>query len=285
MSQVLVNGIVASCTIALVALGFGLLYRIIRFFDFSYGIIYTLAAYTTFGLAHYLKAPLGLALVLGVAFASVLACSLELFIYRPLRGRNASASVMLLASLGVYIVLQNMISLCFGNDTKVLRSGSVNVGIGFCGARITEVQVALICATAILFIVLLALLNMTKIGKAMRAVAVDSDLAAISGVPVNGTILCTFVLASVLAGICAVLVSMDTDLTPLMGMRMFMYAAVAAIAGGIESPGGIAIGALLLGMAQHFGIWVIGSQWQDAIAFLILIGCLIIRPKRFVCRG
>ena len=125
-------------------------------------------------------------------------------------------------------------------------------------------------------------LKYTKIGQAMRAVANDPELASVTGIETDRVILSTFALGSALAGIAGILVALDVDMTPTMGMNALLMGVVAVIIGGIGSIPGVALGALLLGMAQQFGIWKISSQWQDAIAFVILLIFLLFRPQGFL---
>ena len=116
----------------------------------------------------------------------------------------------------------------------------------------------------------------------MRAVANNPELARISGIESDRVILSTFALGSALAGIAGILVALDVDMTPTMGMNALMMGVVAVIVGGVGSIPGVALAALLLGMAQHLGVWYISSQWQDAIAFVILLTFLLFRPEGFM---
>jgi branched-subunit amino acid ABC-type transport system permease component len=124
----------------------------------------------------------------------------------------------------------------------------------------------------------------SKMGKAIRAVANDSELALVSGVDSNRVILWTFAIGSAMAGLAGILFALDVDMTPTMGMNALMMGVVAMIIGGINNIYGVAMGALLLGFAQHFGVWKISSQWQDAIAFIILFLFLLFRPQGFLGR-
>jgi len=116
----------------------------------------------------------------------------------------------------------------------------------------------------------------------MRAVANNPELARISGIESDRVILSTFALGSALAGIAGILVALDVDMTPTMGMNALMMGMVAVIIGGVGSIPGIALGSLLLGIAQHLGAWFISSQWQAAIAFVVLLIFLLFRPQGFL---
>ena len=211
----------------------------------------------------------------------MLGCLIELGVYRHLRKKKAGVLILLLASLGIYILLQNIISIVFGDETRSIRTSAVQEGLDFLGARITPIQIVTICVSIVSVIALSVFLKKSKIGKAMRAVANDPELANVSGINSNGVILWTFAIGSALAGLAGILVALDVDMTPTMGMSALMMGVVVVIIGGVNSIPGIALGALLLALAQQLGAWYIGSQWQDAIAFVILVLFLLFKPEGF----
>jgi branched-chain amino acid transport system permease protein len=271
-------------SIALIAIGFALVYRTVRFFHFAHGIVFTAGAYVTFFFRAYFSLPFFLVIPIATALAAGLGCSMDVGIYRHLRRKQSSPLTLLLASLGIYIVLQNVISMVFGDDTKTIRSGVVKEGYAFFGARITSIQVLIICVSTGLVVAVWSLLKYTKLGRAMRAVANNPELAKASGIDSDRVIVWAFAIGSALAGIAGVLISLDVDMTPAMGMNALMMAVVAVIVGGVGSIPGIALGALLLGLAQHFGVWKLPSQWQNAIAFFVLLAFLLLRPQGFLGR-
>src|SRR3990172_8083354 len=281
LPQLFVNGLMAGGVYSLVALGFGLIYSTARFFHFAHGAVYAVVAYLTYagwllGLSLYVAIPLA---VIGTAMLGAL---IDVGIYRPLRKKNASSLILLLASLGLFTVIQNFISLIFGDDTKTIRSGAVTEGLPLFGARITPIQIAIITVSALLILLCWALMKKTKIGKAMRAVANDPELARVIGIESDRVILFTFALGSALAAVAVILISLDTDMTPMKGFYALLMGVVAVIAGGVGSIPGAALGGLLVGMAQHLGVWKIPTQWRDTIVFVILIFFLLFRPQGFL---
>jgi branched-chain amino acid transport system permease protein len=158
----------------------------------------------------------------------------------------------------------------------------VREGLNVFGARITPIQIVIISISIILVLMVALFLKFSKIGKSMRAVADDPELASFSGIDTNSVILLTFAIGSALAGIAGILVALDVDMTPTMGMNALMMGVVAVIIGGVGSIPGVALGALLLGLSQHLGVWKISSQWQDAIAFIILFIFLLFKPEGFL---
>jgi branched-chain amino acid transport system permease protein len=284
IQQLLLNALLAGSITILIAVSFSLIYQTTRFFHFAHAVVFTSGAYFTFLFYRLLGLPIVIAIPIAVGLSSLLGCSMEIGIYKNLRKKNTTPMVLLLASLGLYIVLQNTISMGFGDDTKSIRSGVVREGLPVFGARITPIQIVIIITSVLLVISVAFWLKKTKMGKAMRAVANDAELALISGIDSDKVILWTFGIGSALAGVAGILVALDVDMTPTMGMNALMMGVVAVIIGGVGSIPGVALGALLLGLAQHLGVWKISSQWQDAIAFVILFVFLLIRPQGFLGR-
>ena len=278
MEQTIANGLIAGSVYSLVALGFALIYGTTRFFHFAHGAVYTTGAYLTYLFLAQCHLPFAVAIAIAILLSCSLGLLIELAVYRPLRQKYASTLVLLISSLGMYIVIQNVISLFFGDDIKTLRSGIVQEGFDILGARITPIQAFTVGVALVLFIIVGIVLSRTRLGKALRAVANDSELAMVSGVNSDHIILFAFGLGSALAAVAAILVSFDVDMVPTMGMNALLMGVVATIIGGVGSIPGAAVGGLLLGLAQHLGVWKIGSQWQDSIAFAVLLVFLLFRP-------
>jgi len=283
-AQLLANALVAASTILVVAVGFAIIFETTRFFHFAHGAIFTVGAYFTFALHRLLGAPLVVALALSMVGSALLACGVELGVYRGLRRRHASPIMLLLASLGLYVVLQNSVGLLFGDDTKSIRGSGVQPSWDLLGARLTTIQLAIIVVSAGLIAVVYLLARTTRAGKAIRAVANDPDLAAASGIEVEGVVVWVFAVGSALAGAAGTLVALDVDMRPTMGLTPFMLAVVAVIVGGRGSIPGIALGALLVAFAQQLAGWWLGAEWQDAMAFVVLLVFLVARPRGFLGR-
>lgn len=277
--QLAVNTIVSAATLALMAVGFGLIFHIARFFHFAHGAVFLLSPYCAFMFKDWLGLPLLPSLALGVAFGVVAGCSMQLLIFEPLRRRRASAAVLLVASLGIYIVLQNVVSIMFGDDIKTLGTGHTGESLSVFGALLTSIQLVTVIISVVVLVLLGVTLKSTKIGLVLRAVSNDPELAGVLGTHSDRVTLLAFAVGSGLAGLAGVLVAVDVHMTPTMGMNMLMLAIVAVIVGGSGSLPGVALGALLLAAAQQFGIWKLPSQWQDAIAFFVLVVFLVVRPQ------
>ncbi len=276
--QLLANGIVMGSVYALVAMGFGLIYSTTGIFHFAHGIIYTLGAYLLYLLFINLKISILSSLLLSLAGAASLGIMVELLIYSPLRRKEAAPAVYIISSLGVYIFLQNLIALIFGNETKVIFPG-VSKTYHFGSIILTQIQVFEVVAFAILFSIFCIFLMKTRFGKALRGLSNNALLAEVVGIDVRKIRIIAFGAGSLLAGVGAVLVSLDVGIDPNMGISMFLLAAVAVIVGGVKTFTGAVLGGLFLGVIQNLVIWKASARWQTLVTFFILIMFLLFKPE------
>ena len=151
--QLITNAIVTCSVYVLVAIGISFIYKATRFFHFAHGAIYTAGAYFTFLFNNWLDLPLSYSVALAIILSSLLGCMMEISVFRSLRHKNASPLILILASLGIYILLQNAISLVFGDATKTIQYGDVEKEINIFGARITPVQIVIICTGSLLTVI------------------------------------------------------------------------------------------------------------------------------------
>jgi branched-chain amino acid transport system permease protein len=277
--QYIFNGIAAGSSYALIGIGFMFIYSTCRFFHFAHGAVYALGAYTTYGALKLWGWPPVIAILCGLCAATLAGSMMEIGIYRTLRKAKASALILLLASLSIYIVLQTLIAVLFGPQTVTLRGSVASVGIDILGARITVIQVVIFFSSIILCSIVWAGLYLTRMGRMLRATANDQELAFIIGIPIKKIFLLTFAVGSFMAGMAGVLIAYDTDLTPAMGLNALLMGMVASIIGGNGSVPGVWLGGLFIGLSHQFGGAVLPSQWQDAIVFGILLIALILRPQ------
>jgi branched-chain amino acid transport system permease protein len=276
--QLLANGLIAGSTYGLVALGFTLIYSVGRFFHFAHAGVICFSGYITLTLMTRVHFPLGVAIAVSIILSALMGVLMEAAIYRPLRGRRASSVSLLVVSLGLYVVVQNVISMAYGDEVQTLFSQGTP-GLLLSAARITPVQVLILGVNAVLYAIVGLFLARTRPGRMVRALASDPELACAFGIDRNRVMLVVFALGSGLAAVAGILISCDTNLTPTMGFRALLMGVVAAIVGGIGSVPGAIVGGLFIGLVQHFGVWVLPTQWQDAIVFAVLILFLLVRPQ------
>ncbi len=281
--QLLANGLVNGCMIALMALGYALIYNTTRIFHVAHGAAYTAAAYLCYLLLIVFKWPLLLAVVGGVAAAALLGVTMELAVYAPLYRRGASDLISLISSLGLYVALVNLIALLFGNETKVLRPG-VEKTCRLLGVILTRIQVAEVVVAAVLLPLLVLFLKRTLWGKIIRGVRDNPVLAEVLGIDLMAVRIAVFAAGSALAGMAACLTALDVGMDPQVGMPVLLTAAVALIVGGVGTFEGPVIGGFLLGLIQSLIVWKISAQWTDVITFGVLIVFLVFRPEGIASR-
>ena len=281
--QLVVNGLIAGCLVALLAGAFSVLYSASRFFVFTFGASYTAAAYTL--LAGKDALPMWALCPLGILMATALGAGLEQGIYRPVRRKGEQPLVLMLASIGLYMILQNLVSLAFGDTTQTVRSPTPPVSLEFFGARVTSIQLVIASAAVLLMVATWFLLRHTSFGLRLRAVLGDAELAKTIGLDVDHIVLLGASLGSGLAGAAAVLTSQDIDLVPTMGFDALLLGVVGAVVGGIGTVRGAALGGLLVGLLRHVTVWQLPTQWQDGIVFLLLLGVLLLRPQGLLSPG
>ena len=265
----------------IVALSFSLVFYPTKFFHIAHAIIIASAAYLTFLFANQLSLPFAVAVGAAIAGAVCVGLLCEVLFYRRMRERNAPALAYLIASIGLYTALQNCISLFFGDDTKIIRTGEVTIGNEIFGAYVTNVQIVTILVSAGLFVAINLFLQFTAVGKAIRAVSSNPQLCDIYGINSNRIILVAFGVGSALAAVAGILSAMDTNMTPTFGFNLLLYGVVAMIIGGVGSTRGLAAGALLVATAQHLAAYYIDTKWMDAVTYVILILFLIWKPLGF----
>jgi len=279
LEQLLLNGIIAGTSYALVALGFTIIYRTLKFFHFAHGVVYTTGVYLAYSLVIYFGANPILSFFLATGFAGLVGIAIDRLVYLPLRKRKAPNLVFLIASFGVFIFIQNLIQLIYDAQILTLRTGSVKEGHHIFGAVITDIQILIIVVSLLLFVLCWLFIQKTKLGKAMRAVSDDTVAASVVGINPEKVILLSFVIGSALAGAAGILISLETNIEPTMGMNAILKGIIASIVGGIGSIPGAMFGGLFLGLAENLGIWKISAGWKDCIAFVILIVFLLLRPS------
>jgi len=284
--QQLVNGITWGSVYALIALGYTMVYGILRLINFAHGDVFMLGAFFAYYSATKLNvtaAPsLGkavLVLLISMVGAGIVGFLLERFAYRPVR--NSSRLTALITAIGVSLLLENGGILIFGSAPKplpaIIKVQNIDLGLG---VTVTNAQLIIIAVSILLMGVLRWFVLYTRTGKAMRAVSFNRDAAILMGIPIDRIISVTFVLGAVLAAAAGVLVGLlNPTISPLMGIMPGLKAFVAAVVGGIGNIPGAVLGGLIMGLAEVMVVGYVSSTYRDAIAFVLLIAILLFRPS------
>ena len=275
--QQLVNGLVSGCVYALVALGYTMIFGILGIVNFAQGEIYMFGAFTAV-IALAATGNIWLASAAGIAVACVLGLLLERIAFRPLRGTHPL--IPLISAIGASIFLSSLARLLFGPEDRSFPLEFHPASFDFFGAQINQLQLTIIAVSVGLMAILTLFLNMTKHGKAIIAVAMDSDAARLSGINVNRAYEITFLLGSALSGAAGIMMAIYYNSTsPNMGLLPGLKGFSAAILGGVGSIPGAIIGGLVLGIAENLGAAYISSSFKDAFAFIALVLVLILLPR------
>ena len=288
LNQIFINGLIAGAIYALVASGFSLIYSTCKFVHFAHGAVISLTAYFLFFLFSISGLNFWLSIIFALIFSVLVGWLMNKIVYEKFRKRKTSSTILLIASFALLILLESLILMLFGADIKTIGYIKISKGLEFLGAIITPLQIIIVGASIFLLIFLWFFMKKTKIGKAMRAVSDNKDVAEIVGISSEKIYLWVFAIGSLIAGVSGILVGLEQNLEPMMGGNLMIKGFTAAIIGGINSVPGAILGSFLLGFAENFGIWFLPSGYKDAIAFIILFIFLLFRPqgilsiKRFV---
>ena len=285
--QLVANSVIAGAIYALLTLGFNLIYGTTKFFNLAHGVIAAAGAYAVFALVKVVNLPINIvvACVIGIVFAGFLGWALDSIVYLPLRTRKASNMVLMVASLGAFTAIQAVIAILFTSQFQTLETNAVGSrAYDIAGAVITETQVIIIACGLAVVALLGFIAKYTTFGKAVEAIRDDEEVARMVGIDTNRIIGKVFFIGSMIAGLAGILIGFDTGIEPTMGMNLLLKGTIAAIIGGVGSLYGGFLGAFVLGFAENFGIWKISGEWKDAIAFVVLIVFLLVRPQGIIKR-
>ncbi|MGF1497602.1 MAG: branched-chain amino acid ABC transporter permease [Elainellaceae cyanobacterium] len=275
--QLLVNGIALGSIIALAAVGLTLTYGILRLANFAHGDLMTLGAYFTLvanlvGLNIWLSAIIGAALTVGFALGT------EALIWRPMRDRRATATTLIIISIGLALFLRNGIILIWGAGNQSYDLPVVSaLTVG--DIRIAYYRVLVVLLALVTIGGLHLLLQYTKVGKAMRAVADNIDLARVSGINVEQVVIWTWVIAAGLTALGGGMYGLITAVRPNMGWFLILPMFASVISGGIGNPYGAIAGAYVIGITQELSTYWISSEYKIGVSLLIMVLVLLVRPQ------
>ncbi len=294
--QELVNGITTGALYALVALGFSMVYGVLKLLNFAHGDLYMVGAYIGFFVIQFFGGAAGLSIavplllvimfVVAAGLVGGLGVAIERFAYRPLR--DAPRIAPLITAIGVSFFLESSALLLFGAQYRVYNTSefiSLSSGIRIGSVTIDSVQILVLVLGLVLMIGLRMLVNRTRLGKQMRAVAADREAAEMLGINVNFVITATFLLGSALAGIAGVMGGLlFNTVTSTIGFIVGLKAFTAAVVGGIGSIPGAMLGGLVIGVAESMVTGYISSTYTNLIVFALLIVVMLVRPSGLLGR-
>src|SRR5579884_2917999 len=278
----LLNGLTLGSLYALIALGYTMVYGVLKLLNFAHGDVFMVGAYVGWFVLNALGSPLMLAFAAAMVGCGALGVVIERFAYRPLR--RAPRIAPLITALGVSFFLEQTAVLLWGANPRQynlfeLRHGELFSAVTLGNVTIQYAQIVVIVSALLLMVALTLFVARTATGKAMRAVSVDAEAASMMGIDIDRVISITFLLGGALAGAAGVMWGVvQSSLNPYTGFGVGLKAFTAAVVGGIGNIGGAMLGGLLVGLAETFTSGYLSSIFQDLIVFSLLIIFMLIRP-------
>lgn len=287
--QSIVDGVAVGSIIALAAVGLTLTYGILRLANFAHGDILTMGAYAAFWANTVLKLNIGIAIALGIVISVALVLLCEKILWQPLRFKKATSTTMMIVSIGLALVIRNTIMLIWGSKPQKYDLPTFPA-INIFGLVITRNSLVVIIAAIAIIAALYYLLQNTKIGKAMRAVADNPELAKVAGINVNAVIIWTWVIAGSMTALGGSMYGLITNLRTDMGWLLILPMFAAVILGGIGNPYGAIAGAMIVGISQQVVTtcpvelgdlqqYCIGTNYKLGVGLVIMILVLLFKPQ------
>lgn len=275
VAQLTLYGLVLGSIIVLGAIGLTLTYGILNFANFAHGDMMTLGAYFALFFRFGLGLPLSLSLIAAMIAGALLSVLIDRAVYRPLRTRGSVT--LLIASVGVALIVRNVIRTIWGPDNHYYRQG-IQFPIRWRGLRIKPDHLWILGTAVILVLLVHLFLRYTRIGKAMRAMADNRELAMVTGIDTERVVRWTWAIGTALSVAAGFMLGLDTQLFPDMGWNLLLPIFSAVILGGIGSPYGAMAGGLIIGLTQELSTLFISTAYKPVVAFAIMIVLLLVRP-------
>jgi branched-chain amino acid transport system permease protein len=284
--QQLTNGLMLGGTYALVAIGYSLVFGVLRLIHLAHGEVFMVGAYI--GLEVMLAFNVGpvAALAAAIVGTALLGIVLELIVFRPIRRKGGSFLAPMVTSIGAGLILQEVFTKIFGAEQSEFPATIGNDLYRLGPLFVSKTQVFIMAIAVLSMIFLHLFISRTRYGMAMRAVAENIEIASLLGINTDAVIMLTFAVASALAGIAGVLVGLAyTAVSPFMGINMAVKGLAIMLVGGLGSIYGAMVGGLLLGIVEVLCVAYAASSYRDAVAFGLMIVILIVRPRGLFATG
>ena len=276
-AQLIFNGIAVGSLIALSAAGLTLTYGILRLANFAHGDLMTLGAYLTW-VANTNGVNIWLSMLLGAVGTIAAMLISELLLWKPMRDRRATSTTLIIISIGLALFIRSAILIIWGSSNKAYDLPLVQA-LDLGGVRVAYYRIIVIGLAVVAMVALHFLLQNSKIGKAMRAVADNIDLARVSGINVERVVLWTWVITGVLTAFSGAMYGLITQIRPNMGWFLILPLFASVILGGIGNPYGAIAGGIVIGLAQELSVPWLGSEYKLGVALLVMVLILLVRPQ------
>lgn len=279
LSQLIANGIIAGAITALVTAGFALIYATNKFVHLAHGVLVIAGGYLFYSFTSVFGMSVAVAAFCTVVGTALLGLICFYGVYYPLRRRNASRTILLIASIGLMILIENILFMIFGPGVTSVDFIMAQSGQDIWGASVTTLQMVMVGISLVLVAGLGVFIKFSHAGTVLRAVADNPELAEITGIHSLRAQALSFGIGSALGGVAGILIILEQNVSPTMGTNLVIRAFTSAVIGGLGSLPGAIMGSYLLGLIENIGIWFLPSSYKDAIAFVLLLIFLLFRPQ------
>ena len=276
--QTTINGLASGSIFALGAVGLSLVYGILKLVNFAHGDFMTIGGYAAFVVNVTMGMPLIVAALGAIVVVALLGLALEWTVWRPMRNRGAGIMQLLLMTIGLAFVLRNLVLLIWTGEVRTLDVDQTQAWNPY-DLTISLNQVIVISSAGVVLVAIGLLLKLTRLGKSMRALSDNQDLAEVAGINTRRVIIYTWVLAGSLAGLAGMFAAINTTLTPNTGWFLLLGIFAAVILGGIGNAYGALAGGLIIGLVQEWSTMFFAPTYKEAVAFGVLILILLVRPS------
>ena len=277
--QLFINGILLGSILALGAVGATMIFGVLRFAHFAHGDLMAIGAYFALTVVTVFNLPVLAALPVAMLLTAGLAVGIDQVVYR--RIRRVQPVILLIASFATALVLRSFIQMVWGSSNEVYQTG-IQLPWRIGPLTLKPDHLLIFLAATVLVIGVHLFLTRTKMGKAMRAMSDNMNLALVTGIPANRVIMWTWAIGGALAAAAGVFLGMDTRLHPVMGWTLLLPIFAATILGGIGRPYGAILGGLVIGCAMELSTLIIPGSYKPAVAFAIMVATLIFRPQGII---
>lgn len=293
-AQVIVDGLISGAMIGLGAIGVTLTYSILRFANFAHGELIAWGAYFALAGSSFLgaltpglAAPLGpfsfgwslpIAAVVAMAATAALALLADVLLFGRLRAKGGAVIILVMASFGAALTLRNLLEFIF-TSRPAYYSEELQIAVRFGGLRATPDAMLSFAMATVVVVSLQIVLKWTAVGRAMRAVSENPQLAGVVGVDSRKVIRLVWIIGASLACLAGIMAGLLVQIRPTMGLDLLLPIFAAAILGGIGSAPGALLGGLIIGLAESMTVQLIGAEWRAGVAFVILVAILLLRPR------
>ena len=279
LAQRTINGVVSGSYFALGAVGLTLVYGTLKLVNFAHGDMLTFGAYVAFLFNVTIGAPIVVAALCAIALTAALGVASDKIMWRPMRAKKAGLLQLLLMAIGLAFVIRNGIQLIAGTAPRRLDV-DVTTSVGFLGLRVGRTELIVVVVGLAVLAGVVLMLRYTMLGKQMRALSDNFELAEVTGIDTDRIVLATWIFAAGLAGLAGVLlVAAIGSMTINIGFFILLSLFAAVILGGIGNAYGALVGGMVIGLAQEWSTLVLDARWKVAVGFAILIVVLIVRPQ------